>query len=67
MGCERAHRHEPIAVPAFVFAGVMWEWELNLLLSSPGLTGRSSTPRLIGSIIDVSGILGRPVKPGDDS
>ena len=27
----------------------------------------SSTPRLLGSIISVSGILGRPVKPGDDS
>ena len=35
-------------------------------VSSPGLTGRSSTPRLLGSIIDASGILGRPVKPGDD-
>jgi hypothetical protein len=29
--------------------------------------GGSSTPRLIGSIIDVSGTLGRPVKPGDDN
>jgi hypothetical protein len=29
-------------------------------LSSSGLTGRSSTPRPIGSIIDVSGILDRP-------
>ena len=36
-------------------------------LSSPGLTGRSSTPRLLDSIASVSGILGRPVKPGDDS
>jgi hypothetical protein len=51
-------------------------------LSSPGLTGRSSTPRLLDSIAGVSGILGRPVKkplpmspngaahvtgPGDDS
>jgi len=36
-------------------------------LSSPGLTGRPSTPRLIGYIIGVSGILGRPVKPDDDS
>ena len=33
--------------------------------SSPRMRG-SSTPRLLGSIIDVSGILGRPVKPGDD-
>jgi hypothetical protein len=29
--------------------------------------GRSSTPRLLGSIIGVCGILDRPVKPGDDS
>ena len=36
-------------------------------LSSPGLTGRSSTPRPLDSIAGVSGILGRPVKPGDDS
>jgi hypothetical protein len=36
-------------------------------LSSPGLTGRSSTPRLLDSIAGVSGMLGRPVKPGDDS
>jgi hypothetical protein len=35
-------------------------------LSSPGLTGRSSTPRLLDSITAASGILGRPVKPGDD-
>jgi hypothetical protein len=28
--------------------------------------GRSSTPLPIVSIIDVSGILDRPVKPGDD-
>jgi hypothetical protein len=26
----------------------------------------SSTPRLVGSITDVSGILDRPVKPDDD-
>jgi hypothetical protein len=31
------------------------------------LTGRSSTPLLLVSIAGVSGILGRPVKPGDDS
>jgi len=30
------------------------------------LTGRSSTPRFLDPIINVSGILGRPVKPGDD-
>jgi len=36
-------------------------------LSSSGLTGRSSTPRLLGPIAGVSGIQGRPVKPGDDS
>ena len=28
--------------------------------------GASSTPRLLGSIAEVSGILDRPVKPGDD-
>jgi hypothetical protein len=28
--------------------------------------GQSSTPRLIGSITAVSGILSRPVEPGDD-
>src|SRR5262245_19315019 len=33
--------------------------------SSPRMRA-SSTPRLIDSIIDISGILGRPVKPGDD-
>jgi len=37
-----------------------------LLLSSPGLTGRSSTPRPFDSAISASGILGRPVTPGDD-
>jgi hypothetical protein len=30
------------------------------------MIGRSSTPRLLDSISGVSGILGRPVKPGDD-
>jgi hypothetical protein len=39
---------------------------LHKELSSSGLTGRSGTPRSLGSIISVSGILGRPVKPGDD-
>jgi hypothetical protein len=28
--------------------------------------GASSTPRLLGSIIGVCGILDRPIKPGDD-
>ena len=32
----------------------------------PRACGGSSTPRLLGSITDASGILGRPVKPGDD-
>jgi hypothetical protein len=32
-----------------------------------GSSGVSSTPQLFGSITGVSGILGRPVKPGDDS
>jgi len=36
-------------------------------LSSPGLTGRSSTPRLIRSITDVSGILDCPLFAGNDS
>jgi hypothetical protein len=31
-----------------------------------GSGGGSSTPRLIDSITGVSGILGRPVEPGDD-
>src|SRR5439155_13470004 len=31
-----------------------------------GSSGVSSTPRLLDSITGVSGILGRPVKPGDD-
>jgi hypothetical protein len=31
-----------------------------------GSSGVSSTPRLLGSITDASGILDRPVKPGDD-
>jgi hypothetical protein len=30
------------------------------------LSGVSSTPRLLGSITDVCGMLDRPVKPGDD-
>jgi hypothetical protein len=29
-------------------------------------SGGPSTPRLLDSIIGASGILGRPVKPGDD-
>jgi len=37
------------------------------LPSCPGLTGASSTPRLRGSATAVSGVLDRPVKPGDDS
>jgi hypothetical protein len=32
----------------------------------PRESGVSSTLRLLGSIIAVSGMLGRPVKPGDD-
>src|SRR6478672_12255264 len=32
----------------------------------PRASGVSSTPRPFGSITDASGILGRPVKPGDD-
>jgi hypothetical protein len=35
-------------------------------LSWSGLTGRSSTLRLFDPIADASGILERPVKPGDD-
>src|SRR6266404_3163495 len=34
--------------------------EPKRILSSPGLTGRSSTPRPLDSIISASGILGRP-------
>jgi len=33
----------------------------------PRAGGGTSTPRLHGSIITASGILDRPVKPGDDS
>ena len=36
------------------------EGDFTLLSSSPGLTGRSSTPRLLDSITGVSGILGHP-------
>src|SRR5690242_16302410 len=36
-------------------------------LSSPGSTGRPSTPRLYGSSRAVCGILDRPVRPGDDT
>ena len=32
----------------------------------PRACGASSTPRLLGPIAGVSGILGRPVEPGDD-
>jgi hypothetical protein len=32
-----------------------------------GSSGRSSTPRSIGSSTTVSGILDRPDKPGDDT
>jgi hypothetical protein len=32
----------------------------------PSESGVSSTPRLLDSIAGVAGILGRPVKPGDD-
>src|SRR5271163_4603914 len=34
--------------------------------SCPASSGASSNPRLLGSITVVSGILDRPVKPGDD-
>src|SRR5262249_48254792 len=40
---------------------------LRFPLSSPGLTGRSSTPRLIGSSAAVSGILDAPLEAGHDS
>jgi hypothetical protein len=33
----------------------------NTVLSSPGLTGRSSTPCTLGSIASVSGILDHPL------
>jgi hypothetical protein len=36
------------------------------LAVTPRACGVSSTPRLLDSIISVSGILDRPVKPGDD-
>src|SRR5689334_19288200 len=36
-------------------------------LSCAALSGASSTPRFLGSLAGASGILGRPVKPGDDS
>jgi hypothetical protein len=55
--------------PRFRGTTVMDRFVVLLLrkeLSSSGLTGRSSTPRLLDSITGVSGILGRPVKPGDD-
>ena len=32
----------------------------------PRESGGPSTPRLLGSIAGVTGILGRPVEPGDD-
>src|SRR5258705_12645324 len=34
--------------------------------SCPGACGVSSTPWLVDSITDISGMLDRPVKPGDD-
>jgi hypothetical protein len=39
---------------------------LSTQLSSSGLTGRSSTPRPLDYFSGVSGILDRPVEPGDD-
>ena len=39
----------------------------HLHASSPAKAGDPSTPRPLGSITAVSGILDRPVKPGDDS
>src|SRR4051794_17509663 len=35
--------------------------------SCPGLTGASSTPRLLGLSTSASGILDRPIKSGDDT
>src|ERR1700736_5267074 len=40
---------------------------LHVPVVVPREGGGPSTPRLLGSIIGVSGILGRPVKPGDDT
>jgi hypothetical protein len=37
------------------------------LLSSSGLTGRSSIPETAATEPKGRGVLGRPVKPGDDS
>src|ERR1700719_2487278 len=39
----------------------------NVVENKPRACGVSSMPRLLGFIICVSGILGRPVKPGDDN
>ncbi|MCC8982023.1 hypothetical protein [Bradyrhizobium acaciae] len=36
-------------------------------LSCPASCGASSTPRPLGSSTEVSGMLDRPVEPGDDS
>ena len=48
-----------------------WTWWAHrlapLTVVIPRACGVSSTPKLLGFIINVSGILGRPVKPGDDS
>jgi len=44
----------------------MWTCVLSTAVI-PSESGESSTPRLLGFGIAASGILGRPVKPGDDT
>jgi hypothetical protein len=58
----------PSTIPDWFIATIL-DWFIALLhkeLSSSGLTGRSSTPRPLDLFSGASGILGRPVKPGDD-
>jgi quinoprotein glucose dehydrogenase len=50
----------PAAAPGGGVRGIAIRLSSNSPRSSSGLTGRSSTPRLPGSIIGVSGILDRP-------
>jgi len=62
---EGAKRCEKFQQSSGAWRGEIAELRLQFQLSSPDSTGRSSTPRL--DRWRLSGILGRPVEPGDDT
>ena len=65
---EGQRSDKPRARHAARMRSYVWKWQRkrHTLAVLPRESGASSTPRLLGSIAAVSGILDRPVKPGED-